>query len=70
MTWDLDTDGGVAPYWTVSASAFKANYEPFGISSKKASKHRSREIRSFAMVGHPSFVLCGPFSATCRKSGN
>ena len=68
-TWDADTGGGVAPYWTVSASAFMGDQDlSVFLSGKEPERGRANRL-SFVMVDYHSFAFSGPVSALSRKSG-
>ena len=60
-TWDSDTDGGVAPYWTVSASTFMEDQDLSMLLKGKMSKRWSTNHLIFAMVGHPLLRFVGLF---------
>ena len=61
--------GGVAPYWTVSASAFMKEQGLSMFLSQKESELGHANHLSFVMVDLPSFAIFDPVSALFRKFG-
>lgn len=65
----MGTGGGVAPYWTVSASAFMISHGFFEIFGRNVHEQLLCEAFGFAMADHSSLTFFSAVSVIYRKSG-